>query len=831
MALLAPYRVLDLCDERGLLAGRMLADLGADVVQVEPAGGCRARKVSPRLDEPATGSYVWEAFAANKRGVAVDMDTADGCRLVADLAAVADLLIESEGPAVQRRRGLDYDQLIGRNPRLVYVSLTAFGRTGPKAGYAESDLVLWAAGGPLDEHRDGDRPPVRISIPQAYLHASADAAAGALFGLIAAGVTGRGQLVDISVQASLGMATLGRALFHAVGDAPQGGPAAGHALQPKRTVDRSGSGAGTEPALKKWTCRDGAVEFHIGIGPASGGFTNNFLNWMLAEGEPVERFAKLDWKSMPALIESGEFSDDDTLEMRSLVAGFLARKSKREVLEGAMRFKLLCVPIFDTADVAGSEQLATRDFWITLGEGGRHRRLPGPFARMSRPAFAIRRPAPLLGEHDEEIHQEWTSPRNPPLPESGQSISRGRPLDGFKVCDFSWVVAGPLIGRALADFGATVVRVESSRRIETARFMPPFIQGIQSPEHSALYSNCNAGKLGITIDMQSEEGLEVARDLVGWADVVIEAFSPGLMGRWGLDYESARQGHEDLIMLSTSINGQTGPLARLAGYGNIGAALSGFQPIVGWPDRPALGAYGPYTDFIGPRFSLVALLAAVDDRRRTGQGCYLDVAQVEAGAWFQAPELARYFDTREVIARMGNVDRDYAPHGVFPAAMEPGYERSRFVAIAVTTDDQWRALAEVMDRDDLLNAADFCHAGGRLARAAELENAVAAWTETHPAAWIEEVLQARGVPAHRSASSRDFCEDPQLIHRRHLVALPHHVFGSVVVEGPRYVMSGTPGRVDRPAPMLGEHNETVLTGLLGYSPHRYEHLVAAGILV
>src|SRR5579862_5180140 len=227
MAFLSGYRVLDLTDERGLLAGRMLADLGADVVQVEPSAGSSARKRAPQphsgtTKEPTEGaSYVWDAYAANKRGVAVDFESETGVSFIKRLAEVADVLIESDGPAVQRRRGLDYDDLRASCPGLVYVSITAFGRTGPKAQYHASDLVVWAAGGPLDENRQGDRPPVRPSIPQAFLHAAGDAAAGAQLALLARARTGRGQLVDVSAQASLGAATLGRILAYAVGDTLQ----------------------------------------------------------------------------------------------------------------------------------------------------------------------------------------------------------------------------------------------------------------------------------------------------------------------------------------------------------------------------------------------------------------------------------------------------------------------------------------------------------------------------------------------------------------------------------------------------------------------------------
>jgi crotonobetainyl-CoA:carnitine CoA-transferase CaiB-like acyl-CoA transferase len=403
------------------------------------------------------------------------------------------------------------------------------------------------------------------------------------------------------------------------------------------------------------------------------------------------------------------------------------------------------------------------------------------------------------------------------------------PLDGLKVADFSWVVAGPVVGRALADFGATVVRVESSTRIETARLMQPFYDGKPGRENSALYGTCNAGKLGLTLDLKTEAGRAVARDMIRWADVLVESYSPGQMARWGLDYETVRADNPSLIMLSTSLMGQTGPAAKLAGYGNIGASLSGYQDLVGWPDRAPIGPFGPYTDYVGPRFSLLLLLAALDQRRRTGAGCYLDVAQSEIGVFLLAPQLADYFDRGTVAARRGNADERFAPHGVFACRRED--DQDRFVAIAVCDDEQWRALADELGRPEL--AEDPAHATmpARLATADGLDALLADWTAGQRAEEIELRLQRRGVPAHVCSSSADWTRDPQLAHRGHLRSLPHPEFATATVEGPRYLLSDTPGVVARPAPNLGQDNEYVIRTLLGYDAAAYQRLVDDGVLV
>lgn len=397
-----------------------------------------------------------------------------------------------------------------------------------------------------------------------------------------------------------------------------------------------------------------------------------------------------------------------------------------------------------------------------------------------------------------------------------------KPLDGVKVLDMSWVVAGPLVGRALADAGATVVRVESGTKVETARLMPPFENGIAGHENSALYGNVNAGKLGVSLDLRVPEAREVARSLANWADVVLESYAPGRMKKWGLEYETLRETNPGLIMVSSSINGQDGPYSGLAGYGNVGAALSGFQSVVGWADRLPVGPFGPYTDYLAPRFGLAALLAALLRRQQTGVGTYIDISQVEAGAYLQSPYLAKYFAEGDVVERRGNSDPALSPNGVYSCA------DNRFIAITAGDDDQWRMLATIMNVPDAID--EFGAAGDRIDRADEVDDLVADWTARHRAQDLEDLLQRVGIAAHVSADSRAFCEDPQLRHRGHLVELNHPLHGRVTVEGPRYQLGDTPLSVDRAAPVCGQDNDYVLRDILGFSAERIDALKNEGAL-
>lgn len=412
----------------------------------------------------------------------------------------------------------------------------------------------------------------------------------------------------------------------------------------------------------------------------------------------------------------------------------------------------------------------------------------------------------------------------PTTPQGTPAVGNA-PLAGLKVLDLAWVVAGPLIGRTLADFGATVVRVESSKRVETARMMGPFPGGKSDVQQSVLFENCNANKYGLSLDLSKPEARAVALELACWADVVIESFMPGQMAKFGLGYERLSTLNPGLIMVSTSLMGQTGPYAQFSGYGNLGAALAGYQMLVGHPGELPIGPFGPYTDYVGPRFSIVTLLAALDHRRRTGEGCLLDVSQAEAGIAFLAPQIAECAATGRVAAALGNRDPSFAPHGVFRCNAPDGW-----VAIVARDDAEWRRLAMQVGGEALAADVRFATLPARKQHEDELESLLGTWCAQREAAAIERDLQALGVPAAVVAGTDEFCSDPQLLARGHFVRLPHPLMGESVFENSRCTLSETPARFERTAPTFGRDNAWVLGTLLGYDAARIEALAAAGAL-
>jgi len=355
--------------------------------------------------------------------------------------------------------------------------------------------------------------------------------------------------------------------------------------------------------------------------------------------------------------------------------------------------------------------------------------------------------------------------------------------------------------------------------------MGPFPGGRPDAQHSALYDNCNTNKLGVSLDLSQEAGRAVARDLAQWADVVIESFMPGQMARFGLDYERLRRTNPSLIMLSSSLMGQTGPLANLAGYGNIGAALSGFQMIVGAADQLPIGPFGPYTDYVGPRFGLVTLLAALDHRRRTGEGAFIDVSQAEAGIAFLGPQIADYHVSGRVVRAQGNRDPAFAPHGVFRA-----FGQDSWVAIVARNNAEWFSLAAIVGGASLVADPLFRTLSDRKDNEDALEAIIGEWTRARTTEAIEQQLQGSGIPAHVVASTEEFVADPQLRARQHIRRLPHPLGGDSVFESARYRLSDTPAHYARPAPHFGRDNEYVLGQLLGYDAERIAALGACGAL-
>lgn len=401
---LSPYRVLDLTDHRGALAGHMLAQLGAEVIQVEPPEGSPARRhppFAPRWPEGENSLY-WAAYASGKRSVVCDATTEAGLALLHRLVATADFLIESAAPQEGRPDWLAPAALAAVNPRLIHVTITPFGLDGPKRDWADSEIILWAASGPLLLTRGMDEHPLRISVPQAYHHAAGDAAGAALIAHFARLAGGTGQHIDISVQQCVPQATLSAVLADAVGHEnftprpPK--PGAGAEARP---LDLSGSGARTRRS--KWRVRDGLAEMHLAMGPAGGVSTNHLFAWMRREGALDPRFHDWDWTTLHTRIQAGEITEADIDAARDSVARFMSTRRKDELMDVAIAGDIRMAPIETVADLLASPQSEARGFFQRIEGPFGDYVLPGDFAVGAPEGFVDLGPAPRLGEHTDEV--------------------------------------------------------------------------------------------------------------------------------------------------------------------------------------------------------------------------------------------------------------------------------------------------------------------------------------------------------------------------------------------------------------------------------------------
>ena len=512
-----------------------------------------------------------------------------------------------------------------------------------------------------------------------------------------------------------------------------------------------------------------------------------------------------------------------------------------------------------------------------------------------------------------------------------------RVLEGMKVLDFTTVIAGPFITRMLSAQGAEVLKIESRARPGLFRRFGPYREDYPGPfnpwmNRGGTFGVWNTGKLSLALNLAHPRGVEIARRLAAWADIVVENFAGGVMKRMGLGYEELRKVRPDIIMLSSCMQGQTGPHATHPGYGTQLVNLAGFSNISGWPDRePA--TIGPYTDYIAPRFSVLAILAAVEYRRRTGKGQYIDLSQYEAGIHLMSPLILDNAVNHRVATRMGNRSLYAAPHGAYPcrdlhrdswcaiavyteeewqgfckvlgnppwtrdtrfttlrarrenekelnrlveewtvnllpedvvrrmreaevpaAVLHTGDEllehnpqvkrrspyaaphgayrcrwEDRWCVIAVHTDEEWRSFCEVIGNPLRTASPRFATLESRKANEDELDRLVAVWTVERSPEEVMNVMQAAGIAAGVVATGEDLMErDPQLRHRRVFPKIGHPEIGDYHGVAPAFELSRSSSVIER-APLMGEHNECVLKGILGMSDDQIEELVLEGII-
>lgn len=398
-------------------------------------------------------------------------------------------------------------------------------------------------------------------------------------------------------------------------------------------------------------------------------------------------------------------------------------------------------------------------------------------------------------------------------------------FSGLKVVAFCWAVVGPLSMKYLADWGATVIRIETSRRPCTTRTSTPYKDNKPGLNRSGYFNHFNANILSLALNMEHPKAIGVAKRLVARADVVMENFTPGVIERWGLGYEELKKLKPDIIMVRQSGFGSWGPYAQQPAFGMILAAMAGLPNFIGWPDGGPLPFGIPaYTDCISPRFATAALIAALNYRNKTGRGQLLDLSQFETALYFIMPAILDYEANGREPERIGNSCPYAAPHGVYPCKGD-----DRWCTIAVSSDEQWANLCQAMGKTEYITDPRFNTLANRKKHEEELNQLVSSWTVNLTPEEVMNRLQSAGVPAGVVQNAADVYNDPQLRQRNLFWSLEHAEMGKFTHLGQGFILSKTPAQAWRPSPQLGEHTEYICTKILGMSDEEFVELVNAGV--
>ena len=785
-AALAHLRVLDLTDLRGALAGRLLADLGADVVRLEPHAGDPERLRPPFVGDLA-GPERSLAFAyrhANKRGVTADLDTAAGWERLVALCDAADVLVENCDPARRARLHLTPGEVRVRHPHLVHVVLADCGLDGPNSGWRLEALPAFAASGALYCCGFPDRPPCWLPGHAAHDCASTFGAAGALVAILDRARSGIGQTVEVSVQEA--------ALS---GLYPWGIPLADYqrhypmiASSPPRAAD------GNYMVLP---CADGYVR----VLPAT---TAHWRGFVKLVGSP-EALEGPEWEFLPFRIMNGDLT-------RALATEALQSRLRREVVDEGRRYGVPIGPVNTPEEFVRETQTIVRGYFRHLPETplGAAPVAVAPFA-FSRTPVSLRRGAPRANEDD----AVGFPPREPGAATGGS----GPLLAGVKVLSLGVVAVGPEVGWLLAELGADVVKVESRTKLDPLRAvtLEP-----DAPNKAFTFNDENRGHESVLADLSTDGGRALVRDLCARADVVIENNRGGVVRHWGLDYDDVRRLRPDVVYLASQGYGRGGPLGEVPGFGPMNGAFAGACHLWNHPDAPYPGASAlNHPDHVASKLGLVAVLAALEHRRRTGEGQLIDMAQSETTAFLLGEVYLEEPCTGRPAEARGNAVPWACPHGVYPSAGD-----DRWVAIAVVGDDAWERLRVALGWPDDPTLATLA---SRLARITEIEARVSAWTRARTAADATATLQAAGVSAAPLYDSDDLRVDAHLVARGAIVTVEHGEIGPERHAANPLRLSRTPITPAGASPLLGEHTEAVLARWLGLDATAVARLRDAGV--
>ncbi len=773
MQTLDHLRIVDITvDVAGPYASKLFADAGAEVVKVEPADGDSTRSYSAVGADLDGDSALFQFLNAGKRSIIGELGDPE----IDALLEGADLLVES-GEA-------DVDAIRTQHPHLVVLSITPFGRTGPYAGRVANEFTVQAESGSTQFRGRPEREPVAAGGRLAEFMGGAFAAPPALAAVMRAQRTGIGEHIDLSMTDVVAATVpIFSNLLHQLSGEPD-------LDTPARSME--------SPSIE--LAKDGYV-----------GFNTNTAQM---------------FQSFLILIDRADLLDDEELvyqwsrsrrdDWPGIMEGWIRERTVDEIVELASALRIPVTPIYDGATIMTNDHLRERGVFVEHPGGFHQPRRPYRFDGENGP---LPRLAPALDADREKI-----TPRPAPTPTEPDADPAGLPLAGVRVLDLTAWWAGPAATHWLATLGADVIHLESTSHPDGVR-MTGFLTGVDPWwESSHIYFPVNTNKRGITLDLSSETGRELVGELIGWADLVVENFSPRVMENWGLDEATVQALNPNVIYTRMPAFGITGPWRDRVGFAQTMEQMT-MASITGYPDDAPLIPKGPCDPIAGVHGAWAMLVALIERERRGGNGLFVEATMIEAALNACPLPLLEHSAYGEVMPRRANRSASAAPQGVYPGA---GHET--WLAISVETDDQWQALVEMLGSPEWAADSDLATFEGRVAHHDRLDEALSEWSSSREVGSTADALCEAGVPAAVCWDPRTFDGHPQLRARGLFEPVAHPLVGTHKTPGMPFRYATVDRWLRTPAPLMGEHNQAVLGDLLGLDVERLNALEEDGVI-
>jgi crotonobetainyl-CoA:carnitine CoA-transferase CaiB-like acyl-CoA transferase len=801
-------KVLEFAQEvSGPYCGKLFADLGAEVIKVELPAGDPARSYGPFPDNTThpEKSALFLYLNTNKKGITLDLNQNNGRKRFEALVQWADILIDNHPPDVLEKNGFDWNRLQHLNPSLIYISITPYGRTGPRSKVKGGELTV-SHGGALANllpahSEDIILPPVKMGGWFAGYHGGLVAAIAGLALFIGRQGAGTGRLVDISLEeVMLALVSPGVASYRY------------HGATWSRVPDRP-------PAMGRMETSDG----YVVLGAAD---DHHFRALRELMGKP-------DWAASDRW-DDRYYRRNHLMDIAPQMNAWMKLQKKHDIHHRAASAKIPIGPFNTAADLMADDQYKARGYFIEIDHPAAGRRTyPGWSYKMTASPPGIDRPAPLLGQYNKEIFESLSKrPRKTTSAgvDAGVLESARLPLEGIRVLDFTWVWAGPYGCRVLAELGAEVIKIEGHKRSDLTRRsvvwpLPNASPLKLRPNQSLGYNTVNLNKKSLTLDLSKPEGVRIARRLAAKSDLVIDNMRPGAMDKLGLGYEELKKVREDIIVATLSSRGYGGPHTDYLGFATIHQAVGGAAYISGYPESHPTHGTGGDADLMNGLTVAYTCMAALNHRLKTGEGQFIDLSQCEGVSSLIGETLLGYAMNGQIQERVGNRHPFYCPHSVYRC-----WGVDRWLALEIHSDGEFAVLAKILSRSDLTEDTRFMDMVSRKKNENELDRIIESWTSQRDRDWMVKEFCKAGLAAAPSRDARDVYADEHFRERNVFMQIEHPEIGLLEIIRTPWQISGLQ-KPNRHAPLLGEHNHYVLQELLGLNNQEVQELQEKDVIM